>query len=761
MGQKGSGPAKQLKAALDKLNKENSQLHETVEKNEKEISSLKELLEKEKAGKGTLKETTVSQNVEGSSKDGEKTSEGALPEEVRAEIELLKKQRQQLRSECDALSETIAYTAKEKRKLEERIASLNEEISKLKSTVEELQAKIKDLEKVKVEKEALEQTLANQKKQYGDLTKKYENTNQKYYEKSSELERAQLDRDHMDKKYKDLHKSVEKIKKDLSDAQHEMLTRADEVKFLKQKHNEERNVLSSSLDKDRQVHKEVKDELRSVSEKLNATEAERHAIENAYKSKQSTVNDLKETIKNLEREVVDLREQLSESSEARLEEVGNLERQKSESDRDKMEEVAELKRKLSESNKAKLEAEDRAAMSDKATNDLQKAQAVSSDMAMEKSLELSRVKRILEKKIERLTRENLELKKKLESSGRTSSAGSSPITVQTQQVPVESLDVDRRLAALEPPANRERHGSEQSEENGIGETVAPPMDHNYKPHNGEGDGQMRRPTDDRSAPNYARFPARGQRHTAQENGLGEHDRFADDVFVQPAVVNHTRMAPRSGDSRADRRNPGEPGTSYQKRGSLTSAGNRGDTLIEGFGHAAFSANKVKVTAASKPQPSAPKSYRISQSEAAERPPPPADPRHYNSHGYERARPERVAEAQPRHDSQAHYAYQILRERSTVERNAPPASRADHQPRHAQNTDRWVTTDSLRGVEFIYSRTSGSSYGLSLDVQRTWRWALKTALEFVILCRNRWLKIEVTATSFPGPSGGNEVQVTAR
>ena len=34
--------------------------------------------------------------------------------------------------------------------------------------------------------------------------------------------------------------------------------------------------------------------------------------------------------------------------------------------------------------------------------------------------------------------------------------------------------------------------------------------------------------------------------------------------------------------------------------------------------------------------------------------------------------------------------------------------------------------------------------LSLDVQRTWRRPIKTALEFVILCCNRWLKIEVTA-----------------
>ena len=66
------------------------------------------------------------------------------------------------------------------------------------------------------------------------------------------------------------------------------------------------------------------------------------------------------------------------------------------------------------------------------------------------------------------------------------------------------------------------------------------------------------------------------------------------------------------------------------------------------------------------------------------------------------------------------------------------------------------------IELTLSLSIEAKYWLSwpsLDVKRTWRRAIKTDLEFVILCNNRWLKIEVTARQKsvspwcpPGPVG---------
>lgn len=640
VAQKGSQTVKQMKSVLEKLNKENAMLHESLEKSEKEIISLKEFLEKEKEEKKkVMTGSDKSKKSKGSKKEKEKEKDDVVSEEDRNEIESLKKERFHLRAECDALAETVAKTAKEKRKMEEEIESLIADKSQLDLSINELEKTIKDLEKVKVEKEALEQTLATQKKHYMDLNKKYEDTNQKYYEKSSELERARLDRDHMDKKYQDLHKSVDTIKEELSEAQHQMLTRTDEVKFLRQRHNEEKKVLSTSSQSDRKQKEELQEEIRIISERLEASEAERQSLESVNESQKSELQNLKRSVEELKKELEDTRRQLSEVKEA------------------------------------KLEAEERAELSQRSTSELQKAQAVSSDMAMEKSLELSRTKRTLEKKIEKLTRENVELKKKSELDVPSHSPRVSPVTIQMQKVP--SLDVDLRAAAVRP-GPRGRHDSEQYGENDVTE-------------------QNRRLVEEQvvypTAENYVRSVPRGRRGSEQDSETvvtQQPRRVPVEQMVHPSAENYVRAVPRgrpgSGEDREtgfteqSRRLPEEQVVRAVAENSVSSSayhrkqvppdyqslfGNRNGGLLEGSSHATFSGhvNRVKVTATNEPLLIAPMAYRISQSQASEPPPPSTGHVTSNSHAYEWKKSEPMIN---NHWDDPEYAYQMLKERSVMD-----------------------------------------------------------------------------------------------
>lgn len=423
----------QLKSALDKLNKETSSLHESLEKAEKENASLKDELEKEKDEKEKLKVSASEKGKKQKSKK-EKVSETEpskdnqdQQEDHVSEVEAFKKDIYNLKSECECLSETVAKTANEKRRMAKEIETLNEEKIKLDSKVVEFDGIIQDLTNIRSEKEELEGSYSNLRTLHDELSLKLEIANKNNNEKDEILQQTLTGKDSVEKLCKDFEVTVEKLKEDLTASRQEVLSKNDESKLLKRNFEELRRQLSTACESERNEKQRLQQEIQEMAEKLKFSEEEMNSALQSQTSKGSELQNLRITVDEIRKEF-------------------NL-----------------TKQNLRETEEARMAAEEKTQMAENAKEDLEKSNAVFNDMAMEKSLELSRTKRTLEKKVEKLTKENNEMRKKfgLEVPVTTTRSQSpprlSPVAVHMQKIP--SLDVN--LEHLSKPSQRQRSNGVQ------------------------------------------------------------------------------------------------------------------------------------------------------------------------------------------------------------------------------------------------------------------------------------------------------------
>ena len=412
----------QLKSALEKLNKETSSLHDSLENAEKEIASLKDDLEKEKREKEELK-LSVSEKGKKQKNKKEKESETSKGNEDQvSEVEVLKKEIYNLKSECECLSETVAKTANEKRKMAKEIETLNEDKTSLESKVAESEGAIQDLTKIKSEKEQLEGSYSNLRTSYEELAQKLEIASKNNSEKDEMLKRTLTDKDSVEQLCRVHEVTLENLKKDLAASKQDVLLKSDEVKLLRKNLEEQRRELSTACETEQKDRQRLQKEIQDMSERLKSSEKELNAVLQSQMNKGSELQNLRITVDEMRKELTLTKQSLRESEEA------------------------------------KRTAQEKTLMAEKAMEDLEKSKAVFNDMAMEKSLELSRMKRTLEKKVEKLTKENMEMRKKfgLEIPMSTRSQTPprlSPVAIHKQKIP--SLDVN--LEHLSRPSQKERN----------------------------------------------------------------------------------------------------------------------------------------------------------------------------------------------------------------------------------------------------------------------------------------------------------------
>ena len=412
----------QLKSALEKLNKETSSLHDSLEKAEKEIASLKDDLEKEKQEKEELK-LSVSQKGKKEKNKKEKESETSTGSEDQvSEVEALKKEVYNLKSECECLSETVAKTANEKRKMAKEIEALNENKASLESKVVESDGVIQDLTKIKSEKEQLEGSYANLRTSYEELAQQLEIASKNNSEKDEMLKRTLTDKDSVEQLCRDHKVTLEKLKKDLATSKQDVSLKSDEVKLLRKNLEEQRKELSTACESEQKDKQRLQKELQDMSERLKSSEKELNAVLQLQTNKGSELQNLRITVDEMRKELILTKQNLREAEEA------------------------------------KMTAQEKTLIAEKGMEDLEKSNAVFNDIAMEKSLELSRMKRTLEKKVEKLTKENMEMRKKFGLEVPTSTSSQtpprlSPVAVHKQKIP--SLDVN--LEHLSKPSQRERN----------------------------------------------------------------------------------------------------------------------------------------------------------------------------------------------------------------------------------------------------------------------------------------------------------------
>ena len=413
----------QLKSALEKLNKETSLLHDSLENAEKENASLKDDLEKEKQEKEELKLSLMEKGKKQKTKKVEKESETSKGgEDQVSEMEVLKKEVYNLKSECECLSETVAKTANEKRKMAKEIEALNEDKAGLESKVVKSEAVIQDLTKIKSEKEQLEGSYSNLRTSYEELAQKLEIASKNNSEMDEMLKRTLTDKDSVEQLCRDHEVTLEKIKKDLTASKQDVSLKSNEVKLLRKNLEEQKRELSSACESEQEDKQRLQKEINDMSERLKSSEKELNAAVQLQTNKGSELQNLRITVEEMRKELILTKQNLREAEEA------------------------------------KRIAQEKTQMAEKAVEDLEKSNAVFNDMAMEKSLELSRMKRTLEKKVEKLTKENMEMRKKfgLEVSTSTRSQTPprlSPVAVHKQKIP--SLDVN--LEHLSKPSQRERN----------------------------------------------------------------------------------------------------------------------------------------------------------------------------------------------------------------------------------------------------------------------------------------------------------------
>lgn len=417
----------QLKSALEKLNKETSSLHESLDQAEREIENLKDELKKEREEKEKLKAASRENGKKKKSKKGkEKDSESGRESEGKfEEVETFKKEIYNLRSECQALSETIARTANEKRKLVNDVEALTEEKNKLGSKVQELEGVVPELNKVKSANEELKGNYSSLRVFHDDLAQKLELAKKSNAEKEEGLKRTLLEKDVFERRLKEFEETVEDIRKELQTSQQNLTSKNDELKTLQRNFEEQNNKFSTTSEGDRKEREKLRNELIEMSEKLKSKEEEMEFVRQTLEGRDSELQNMRITVDEMRKE------------------------------------LKLTKNNLRESEKTKLAFEQNAQKAEQTIRELQKKSAVLNDLAMEKSLELSRAKRTLEKKVEKLSKENAEMRKKSGHDvplGSTTPTRLSPVTVQTQKI--SNLDVN--LEHLSQPSQRARNDETKS-----------------------------------------------------------------------------------------------------------------------------------------------------------------------------------------------------------------------------------------------------------------------------------------------------------
>ncbi|XP_074611201.1 uncharacterized protein LOC141865791 [Acropora palmata] len=412
----------QLKSALEKLNKETSSLHESLDKAETEIENLKDELKREREEKEKLKAASSDTGKKKKSKKGkEKDSESGKENEGKVdEVETFKKEIYNLTSECQALSETIARTANEKRKLLIDVEALTEEKNKLGSKVEELEGVVPELTKLKSENEELKGSYSNLKVFHDDLAQKLEIAKKSNAEKEEGLKRTLLEKDVFERRLKEFEETVEHIRKELQTSQQNFISKNDELKTLQRKFEEQNNKFSTTSEGSRKEREKLRNEVREISEMLKSKDEEMGSVRKTLEGRDSELQNMRITVDEMRKE------------------------------------LTLTKNNLRESEKAKLDFEQNARKAEQTVDELQKSSAGLNDLVMERSLELSRTRRTLEKKVEKLTKENAEMRKKYGfdvPSGSTTPTRLSPVTVQMQKDP--NLDVN--LEHFSRPSRRTRN----------------------------------------------------------------------------------------------------------------------------------------------------------------------------------------------------------------------------------------------------------------------------------------------------------------
>lgn len=416
----------QLKSALEKLNKETSTLHESLEKAEEEITSLKEDLQKEREEKDKWKTSASEKGKKQKSKKVQGSEVSKTNDDHSSEVEAFKKEIDNLKSECECLSETVAKTANEKRQMAKEMEALNQEKTKHESKLVELKGMVEKLTQIQTEKEELERTHSNLRNLHKELVQRLEIANKNNTEKDEILQRTSSEKQSVEKLCKEQKDTIEKLKNDQAQSNKDLLSKDDEVKLMKRNLDEKIRELSASCEEEKQEKLKLHEEIQEMSARLKSSEGELNSVRQSQASKGSELQNLRFMVDEIQKELRLTQQNLREAEEARL------------------------------------LAEEKAEFTEKAKEDLEKSNAVFNDMAMEKSLELSRMKRTLEKKVEKLTKENNELQKKLgldipNSTKSQSPPRLSPVTVQMQKIP--SLDVN--LEHLSKPSQRQLNNGMQ------------------------------------------------------------------------------------------------------------------------------------------------------------------------------------------------------------------------------------------------------------------------------------------------------------
>ncbi|XP_031550547.1 coiled-coil domain-containing protein 158-like [Actinia tenebrosa] len=434
-GEKGESKAnEQLRPALEKLNKENSELHLELEKAEKEINALKICLEEEHDSKTnedvaieknektkaetTKKGKTAKKTKKSSTKEDKKSDENDEDmQSLKDEIEMLKKNKFNMESECLALSETVTKVAGEKRTMKKEIEDLTNEKEKLEKKVKDLEFRIRELEIIKARKEELDTNHAELQTRHQEVSSELEKVNENNAMIHNQLERATAEKDTLLTERKEFQEALQAIKKEMEGVRKDVASKSNEIKLLRKKHEEEKRRLIGMKDGGDKEMNRLQNKLKGIGELLGMEtdlEPDEEEVKKIIKKLQTDVEELKKKNEELEKSKIDIEEKL-EGVEKKSEEL------------------------LVESAKA-------------------------NDMAMEKAVELSRTKRAYEKKIEKLNKENSEFRKKLGelSPARSASPRISPEPIMAQNAQsVESEYTGASSAQPHPlqPSQASKHGN--------------------------------------------------------------------------------------------------------------------------------------------------------------------------------------------------------------------------------------------------------------------------------------------------------------
>ena len=371
---KGVQATKQLRQALEKLNKENAALQDSLEKAEKETNTLKAELEVEKATKDKVKSAGVEKGKKSNTKKEDAVESNSSDKEQL--LEALHDEKNALKSECKALSETIAKVVNEKRAMDLELTKLKEDKENLTSAVSELETSVQDLEKIKTDKVKLEEAYIELRAHHDDLQDKQIATNEGYRTAKEKLDLTLKEKVELEKKAANLDDSVKNLRNKVSELQQTVTTKTSEIATINRTFEEKSKTLSVSLESKQTENKRLTEENKLHLSNLKKNEEEKRFLAKANQSWEPQIKSLRVALNDVKVELNSARTINSELEQS------------------------------------VRKAEDRAKKAEEMVQDLKSSSARSSDMAMEKALELSKTKRTLEKKIEKLSKENTEMKKK-------------------------------------------------------------------------------------------------------------------------------------------------------------------------------------------------------------------------------------------------------------------------------------------------------------------------------------------------------------